>query len=158
MTTDLMDARRIATIRRVYYGSDSDEYRAALDHIAEIERATRRPSPEEVGRIYISGAMTGMPDFNRPAFIAVEAALRAQGYTDIANPARIIGHASWKWRDWMRRAVDMLLDGCDTILFIPNREGSRGSRIEEHIADGAEMNKFYWVNGEMDTEDPDLPF
>ncbi len=44
MTADLMDARRIATIRRVYYGSDSDEYRAALDHIADIERATRRPS------------------------------------------------------------------------------------------------------------------
>lgn len=39
-------------------------------------------------RIYISGPMRGLPEYNFPAFYAAEAALKAEGHHPI-NPARI---------------------------------------------------------------------
>ena len=155
MTTDLMDARRIATIRRVYYGSDSDEYRAALDHIADIERATRRPSPEEVGRIYISGPMTGLPSSNRPAFFNAEAALYIQGFRDVANPARIEGDDVKPWDWWMRHALEMLL-ACQTIVMLPGWVDSRGAMLEHHIARSLDMRVYEGIGEELESND--LPF
>lgn len=37
-------------------------------------------------RLYLAGPMTGLPDFNYPAFHAAAAAWRAAGWT-VANPA-----------------------------------------------------------------------
>ncbi|WP_319942079.1 DUF4406 domain-containing protein [Pseudomonas quasicaspiana] len=39
-------------------------------------------------RIYISGPMTGLPDFNFPAFAAEANRLRGLGF-DVVNPAEI---------------------------------------------------------------------
>ena len=39
-------------------------------------------------RVYISGKMTGCPDLNRPAFVAAERRLTAQGHF-VINPHRI---------------------------------------------------------------------
>ncbi len=155
MTADLMDARRIATIRRLYFGSDSEEYHAALDRIAEIEKTSRRPSPEEVGRIYISGAMTGHPDFNRPAFYNAEAALYLQGYRNVANPARIEGDDAKPWDWWMRHALEMLLT-CQTIVMLPGWVDSRGAMLEHHIARKLDMRVYEWIGGELESND--LPF
>lgn len=43
-------------------------------------------APERSGRIYIAGPMTGLPDFNFPAFNDMAAILRGLGY-HVENPA-----------------------------------------------------------------------
>lgn len=43
-------------------------------------------------RIYISGPMTGLPDFNFPAFHDAAARLRERGH-EVANPAEINSEA-----------------------------------------------------------------
>lgn len=47
-------------------------------------------------RVYVAGPMTGIPDFNYPAFNAVADQLRAQGY-EVENPADhgIVEGAQW---------------------------------------------------------------
>lgn len=39
-------------------------------------------------KIFLSGPMTGIPEFNRPAFFEAEAALKAKGH-QVWNPARL---------------------------------------------------------------------
>lgn len=59
-------------------------------------------------RIYLSGPMTGLPDYNYPAFNAEAARLRALGYT-VENPAEnppVPGHV---WELYMRAAIHKLL-------------------------------------------------
>lgn len=39
-------------------------------------------------QIYIAGPMSGIPEWNYPAFFAAEKRLAKEGWTDIKNPAR----------------------------------------------------------------------
>lgn len=50
-------------------------------------------------KVYISGPMTGLPEFNYPAFFAAAEALEARGYETI-NPARTEGRASTAAHGW----------------------------------------------------------
>lgn len=83
-------------------------------------------------RLYISGPMSGLPEFNYPAFHAARDALAAAGYIP-ASPADLPVRAEWEWIDYLLLDIDAVfcadgvatLDGCD---------GSKGSRIECRIA------------------------
>lgn len=81
-------------------------------------------------RIYIAGPMTGLPDFNYPAFNAEAARLRALGY-HVENPAENPGQQSWA--AYMRVAIRQMLT-CDTIALLPGWEQSKGARLELSIA------------------------
>lgn len=81
--------------------------------------------------IYLSGPMTGIPDYNFPAFNAAADKLRDQGYS-VANPADN-GGIDLSWEGNMRNALRMLLE-CDEIAMLPNWEHSRGALMEFHIA------------------------
>lgn len=81
-------------------------------------------------RIYLSGPMTGLPDFNYPAFNAEAARLRALGY-EVVNPAENPPQASWA--DYMRQDIPQLLT-CDTLALLPAWHNSRGAKLEHHIA------------------------
>lgn len=82
-------------------------------------------------KIYISGPMTGLPDYNRPAFHLEAARLRALGY-DVANPAEIPEQPSNYWHVYMRLALAMMLE-CDCIAMLPGWPGSRGALIERKL-------------------------
>jgi hypothetical protein len=91
---------------------------------------------------YIAGPMTGLPDYNYPAFNAAAAKLRAEG-VDVRNPAELNDldevHADPKPWDWyVRRAIRALLD-CDEILLLPGWEQSKGAQLERHIAEALGM-------------------
>ncbi|PTQ70393.1 DUF4406 domain-containing protein [Pseudomonas sp. GV071] len=88
-------------------------------------------------RIYLSGPMTGLPDFNYPAFNAEAARLRALGY-EVVNPAENPPQASWA--DYMRQDIPQLLT-CDTLALLPGWHNSRGARMEHYIAAGLGMFK-----------------
>lgn len=84
-------------------------------------------------RVYISGPMSGLPDFNRPAFNAEAARLRALGY-DVVNPAELNPDPSATWVHCMR--VDIReLTTCAAISLLPGWEQSRGAKLEWQIAE-----------------------
>ena len=84
-------------------------------------------------RIYIAGPMTGMPDFNYPAFNAAAAALRADGH-HVENPAENPVPACGSWLGYMRLALAQLVT-CDEVHALFGWEGSRGARIELRLAE-----------------------
>lgn len=93
-------------------------------------------------RVYIAGPMTGLPDFNYPAFNAVAACLRARGL-EAVNPAEATPPPSGAWIDWMRLAIPQLL-GCEAVMMLPGWGKSRGARIELQIALGLGMPVSFW--------------
>lgn len=80
--------------------------------------------------IYLSGPMTGLPDFNYPAFNAEAARLRAIGY-HVENPAENPQQATWQ--GYMRQALRQMMT-CDAMALLPNWHESRGARIENSLA------------------------
>jgi hypothetical protein len=81
-------------------------------------------------KVYISGPMTGYPEFNYPAFRAAEARLSSLGHEPL-NPARHPEQASWA--DYLRLdLVDVL--AADAVAVLPGWECSRGARLEVHVA------------------------
>lgn len=83
-------------------------------------------------RIYIAGPMTGLPDFNYPAFHAEAARLRAQGF-HVENPAENPAPACGSWAGYMRLAIAQLVT-CDAICLLPGWSTSRGASIEHGLA------------------------
>jgi hypothetical protein len=80
---------------------------------------------------YISGPMTGLPDFNIPTFIAMEHVLRSRYGCEVLNPAR--QPAGLSWTEHMRRDVE-LLRRATVIVALPGHDKSRGARIELDLA------------------------
>ena len=83
-------------------------------------------------RIYIAGPMTGLPDFNYPAFNATAAALRFIGH-HVENPAENPDPACKSWAGYMRMALAQLVT-CDSITLLPGWARSRGACIEHFVA------------------------
>lgn len=74
-------------------------------------------------RIYLAGPMTGLPEYNHPAFNAEAARLRALGY-HVENPAENPEQSSWE--DYLRQAIRQMLT-CDMVALLPGWEGSPGN-------------------------------
>ena len=83
-------------------------------------------------RVYLSGAMTGQPDLNFPAFHAEAARLRALGYL-VVNPAELNPNPKIGWHACMRNDLKALLD-CDALVLLPGWEQSAGAHLEMHVA------------------------
>jgi hypothetical protein len=108
-------------------------------------------------RVYIAGPMSGLPQFNFPAFYAAAEALRACGY-DVVSPAELDdaedkgaamaskdgnpAHAARSWGDFLARDVKLLADGVviqntyepiDGIIFLPGWEKSKGAKLEAFV-------------------------
>ncbi len=76
--------------------------------------------------------MTGIPEFNFPAFHAKAAELRAQGF-DVVNPAEHDEEPDRTWAEYLRKDIRLLMD-CDSIWLMTGWSKSRGARLEHHIA------------------------
>jgi hypothetical protein len=83
-------------------------------------------------RIYISGPMTGIQNFNFPAFHAAADRLRTLGY-DVVNPVEINPDPEASWHDCMRRDLTALLT-CDTLALLDGWQKSAGAHLEMHVA------------------------
>lgn len=92
-------------------------------------------------KVYIAGGMTGIPDFNHPAFFAAEGYLAGLGF-DVFNPARIDnGSTDRPYEFYIREAVKMLCQ-CGSIYLLEGWEKSRGARAEEHLARLFKMDRY----------------
>lgn len=77
--------------------------------------------------VYVSGPMSGLPDFNRPAFDAMARRLAQDVGCSVINPAR--HPEGWGYADYMRRALCDLLVATAVVL-LPGHAASRGARCE----------------------------
>lgn len=87
-------------------------------------------------RIYIAGPMTGLPEFNFPAFHAAAKAWRDAGW-EVVNPAEEFdGDTERTYREYVEHDMRHIV-GCDAIAMLPGWDGpgARGSVWERAVAD-----------------------
>lgn len=86
-------------------------------------------------KIYLSGPMTGLADFNKPAFDEAARFYRAFDF-EVVNPAEVElpeGEASWV--NYMRADIKLLVD-CQGVVMLAGWEASAGAKLERDIALG----------------------
>ena len=104
-------------------------------------------------KIYLAGPMSGLPQFNFPAFFAAADQLRAAGF-EVVSPAEIdneedkgaalrspdgqlVKHTDGiakTWGDFLARDVKLLADtGIQGIVFLPNWQTSKGAKLEAFV-------------------------
>ena len=76
-------------------------------------------------KVYVAGAISGIPDY-RDKFGIARNALEREGYT-VLNPA-VLPEGMEK-KDYMRICFAMI-DTADVITFLPNWENSKGANVE----------------------------
>lgn len=91
-------------------------------------------------KIYLAGPMTGMPEYNFPAFEAACKRLREMGHDvwsphehDLSEGFNPKTDKAKALRHYMKHDIPALLD-CDIIAVLPGWEHSKGTRLEVHNA------------------------
>lgn len=88
-------------------------------------------------KLYIAGPMTGLPDFNYPAFYKAAEDLEAAGY-EVENPAANQVEGTASWLAFMRLSL-VQISRVDGIALLPGWTNSKGARLEEHIGSALGM-------------------
>lgn len=94
-----------------------------------------------MSRIYIAGPMTGLPDFNYPAFHEAAKRLRALGH-EVLNPAENPVPPCGTWVGYMRMALAQLVE-CECVALLPGWADSKGAVIERNLAQALFMEVFH---------------
>lgn len=103
-------------------------------------------------KFYLAGPMSGIPQFNYPAFVQGAKALRDLGHT-VLSPAEMddpamqelamksetgqwedLGGAGESWGDVLAKDVKIVADEIEAVCLLPGWERSRGARLEAFVA------------------------
>ena len=128
---------------------------------------------------YLAGPMTGIAQFNFPAFIAAAAALRDQGYL-IVSPAEMdddeegtaakalvsadgdLENAGIKktWGDLLARDVKLIADEIDGVVFLSGWDKSKGARLEAFVGilTGKLFGRYVPETGQIEKMSPQTVF
>ncbi len=98
------------------------------------------------GSLYLAGPMSGITDFNFPAFNEKAEELRHEGWV-VTNPAQFPFHDGWEWHQYLRVAL-RAMTYCDTIYMLAGWQQSRGANLEYGVAVGLGMKVL--VEGDSD--------
>lgn len=93
--------------------------------------------------VFISGPMTGLPDFNRAAFNAEAELLAALGFI-VLNPA--VFPDGLEHGQYMAMCLPML-EQADTIMLLEGWENSKGAVIEFNHARTLQLPMMYQSSG-----------
>ena len=118
-------------------GKDSQE-QAQQPQAHWTEHEPVRLAASRVGRVYLAGPMTGIAEFNFPAFNAEAARLRATGLY-VLNPADhgVVDGADWA--DYLRHDIAGLAS-CERIHLLRGWSKSKGATLEVTIAKALGMS------------------
>lgn len=97
-------------------------------------------------RVYLAGPMTGIVDYNFPAFNAEAERLRAQG-SHVENPADHGVVEGAAWADYLHYDIGRLAT-CECIHLLPGWTRSRGAKLEVSIAQALGMQIRYAAGAE----------
>lgn len=92
-------------------------------------------------RIYVAGPMTGLLEFNYPAFNAAAERLRSKGWhveNPAANPQPHV-EANCTWTAYMRMGLSQLMT-CHAIYLLPGWQQSKGANLEFMVAQQLGLN------------------
>lgn len=104
----------------------------ALPVDAWLVEARAKVEIEQAKIYYVSGPMTGLPEFNYPAFAAATTLLEGKGHM-VLSPHSVGQHEGWEWEDYMKAAVQLQTE-CDAVYMLPGWSRSRGGRVEHGLA------------------------
>lgn len=94
-------------------------------------------------RLYVSGPMTGIVDFNYPAFAAATSKLRDAGH-DVVDPSEALGgEQGHSWEEYLRKDLADVLT-VDGVALLQGWQGSRGARLEVFVAGEVGIRCFPW--------------
>lgn len=98
--------------------------------------------------------MSGIKDFNHPAFHAKAAELRAAGEV-VINPAEYDAEIGpdQPWSTYLRRDLVLLAEECDKIVLLTGWEDSKGATLEWTVGKALGMTIVY-PNGVALNYDP----
>ncbi len=115
-------------------------------------------------KIYLAGPMTGIRQFNYPAFIEATKILRGAGY-EVVSPVEMdppeTQKAAWAsedgdikslenhetWGDMLSRDVKIVADEVDAVVVLPGWDKSNGARLEAFIALAARKPVYTYRKG-----------
>jgi hypothetical protein len=99
---------------------------------------------------YISGPMSGYPEFNYPAFNQAEIDLAEQDVRTVNPTNCFVGEplGSRDYTEYLRAAFRMLLMA-EGIIMLRGWPESKGARAELDIAMDLKMPVYYWDSGVM---------
>lgn len=94
-------------------------------------------------KIYLAGPMSGIPDYNFPAFFRKAEELRAEGHT-VFNPAEA-DLEEWgdlatvkkkaTYKATLKKDLNWILDEAEAIYLLPGWEQSKGVKVEYALAE-----------------------
>lgn len=100
-----------------------------------------------MNKLYLSGPMTGVENFNHALFNKVAAEFRHVGF-EVCSPSEFFdGDTTRDRSEYMREAFKYLLEA-DTVVILPGWEGSKGARIEIMVAQELDLNLVEYVEPE----------
>ena len=94
--------------------------------------------------LYLSGQMTGIPEFNFPKFNQVAKKIRESHTYTVINPAEEFqGRVNLPRSVYMRKDIETLLT-VDGIIMLDGWQHSKGARLELAIAKELGLEIFRW--------------
>lgn len=114
-------------------------------------------------RVYLSGPMSGLPEFNFPAFHKYAAELRSKGYTvfspaekdnerfgkDISkgnltgDPKQAVEEHGFSLREALAEDLAFICREADAIALMPGWDKSKGATAEYYVAIALNLDRFY---------------
>lgn len=83
-------------------------------------------------KLYIAGPMTGLPDFNYPAFRYAAGLLVDAGYA-VEDPSQNVNPTPDDYHGWLKAGLAQLIT-CDGVALLDGWEASGGARLEVNVA------------------------
>lgn len=106
--------------------------------------------------IYLSGQMTGLPDYGAATFKKYAERYRAEGYTVISPSEQDTRHPAALYREYIRRDLYTMLMQASRVYLLPNWIYSKGAVCERVVAETVGIPVYDAETGEELTDKMEL--